>query len=42
MVFIHAKIILEKLIRHELAAGRDYNENHICIGFGKASDVWLK
>lgn len=38
---IHAKIPLEKLIRHELA-GRGYDENHRWCGFEKAADIWLK
>jgi len=38
---IHAKIPLEKLIRHELA-GRGYDENHRWCGFDKASEIWLK
>jgi hypothetical protein len=38
---LQAKIPLERLIRHELA-GRGYDENHRWIGFGKASDIWLK
>ena len=38
---LHAKIPLEKLIRHELA-GRGYDENHRWCGFDKASDIWLK
>lgn len=38
---IHAKIPLEKLIRHELT-GRGYDENHRWCGFDKASEIWLK
>ena len=38
---LHAKIPLEKLIRHELAS-RGYDENHRWCGFDKASDIWLK
>lgn len=38
---LHAKIPLEKLIRHELA-GRGYDENHRWCGFDKASEIWLK
>ena len=38
---LHAKIPLEKLIRHELAS-RGYDENHRWCGFDKASEIWLK
>ena len=38
---IHAKIPLDKLIRHELAS-RGYDENHRWCGFDKASEIWLK
>ena len=38
---LHAKIPLEKLIRHELA-GRGYDENHRWCGFDKASKIRLK
>ncbi|QTE23316.1 hypothetical protein [Polaribacter cellanae] len=38
---LHAKIPLEKLIRHELA-GRGYDENHRWCGFDRASEIWLK
>ena len=38
---LHAKIPLEKLIRHELA-GRGYDETHLWCGFDKASKIWLK
>ena len=37
---LHAKIPLEKLIRHELA-GRGYDENHRWCGFEKAQEIWL-
>ena len=37
---LHAKIPLEKLIRHELAS-RGYDENHRWVGFDKATDIWL-
>ncbi len=38
---LHAKIPLEKLIRHELT-GRGYDENHRWCGFDKANEIWLK
>ena len=37
---LHAKIPLEKLIRHELA-DRGYDENHRWCGFDKAREIWL-
>ena len=38
---LHAKIPLEKLIRHELA-GRGYDGNHRWCGFDEAEEIWLK
>jgi len=38
---LHAKIPLDKLIRHELAS-RGYDENHRWCGFKKAKEIWLK
>ena len=38
---LHAKIPLEKLIRHELA-DRGYDKNHRWCGFDKANEIWLK
>ncbi len=38
---LHAKIPLEKLIRHELA-GRGFDKNHRWCGFDRAREIWLK
>jgi hypothetical protein len=38
---LKAKILLEKLIRHELAS-RGHDENHRWCGYEKAAEIWLK
>ena len=35
------KILLDKIIRHELA-GRGYDKNHRWCGFDKAREIWLQ
>ena len=37
---LHAKLPLERLIRHELAS-RGYNKDHRWFGFERASEIWL-
>jgi len=38
---LHAKIPLDKFIRHELAA-RGFDKNHRWCGFEKAKEIWLE
>lgn len=38
---IHAKVPINKLIRHELS-GRGFDENHRWCGYDRSREIWLK